>query len=325
MRTNILLISLLALVGALGCTKGETKPQPKSGPTSIQRAEKPGIIPIEDALKGTTFNNLSTVYLLAAAKGSPFSTQYERLNEISRQGMPKDLQQAFEALVKHVRTGGDAAADIQQHTDVLKKHPVGTTLLTVPSTTTAIQDSISFTSINLPIFNFIYLVNDRKPKGPKLSLQTLFKERNLSSKSPPEEVPVPLEASLGFQEPPQNITLELDNMILHKDVTVSPKLTLPAACTAQGQDTAYKLTGVFRLPGEYYKKEDFLRYKFSRMGEVEGVEGLTYFRWGNQWYKITASAPMPATTIAQEAQEIAEKSDYISSSFRYLYTRDDAA
>ena len=129
-----------------------------------------------------------------------------------------------------------------------------------------------------PVYNFSYKVVDKNPTGPQTTLQTLFAERKQYHTRLGYDRRIPLQALVGFKAPPQNILLELDNQMCDEDVIVSPTLTLPAACTGQGQAIAYELTGVLREPGYYSQKS-------STSMDRDELDGLTYFRWGNQCTK----------------------------------------
>ena len=111
---QLVLYSLLASLGALSCTQGS---QLVSQPS--KRAAQPGIIPVEDPLDAEAFQSLSTAYLLAACEGDPFAKKYEPIGgHLAYLGLPKDMQQALQALIKYVRTGG---REKQQSQNPLKR------------------------------------------------------------------------------------------------------------------------------------------------------------------------------------------------------------
>ena len=269
------------------------------------------------------FQSLSTAYLLAACEGDPFAKKYEPLGgQLVYKGLPKDMQQAFQALIKYVRTGGEGEAAITESIKEIKESPFSTILYldrcsqsyTVPGTIPSEIIGEIFVKFVHPVYNFAYKVVDKNPTGPQTTLQTLFAERKQYNTRLGYDRRIPLQALLGFKAPPQNILLELDHKMCDKDVIVSPTLTLPAACIDQNQATSYKLTGAFRHPGEYVSKGT---------NNEDQLEGLTYFRWGNQWYKITSSVPQPEKTTEKEAQEAAADSGYQIDAFIYVYTREE--
>ena len=151
-----------------------------------KRAAQPGIIPVEDPLDAEAFQSLSTAYLLAACEGDPFAKKYEPLGaQLGYQGLPKDMQQAFQALIKYVRTGGEGEAAITESIKEIKESPfsiilnyhLGSIQYIVPSTTPLdIFLGSNFVKFVHPVYNFAYKVVDKNPTGPQTALQTLFAE-----------------------------------------------------------------------------------------------------------------------------------------------------
>ena len=190
--------------------------------------------------------------------------------------------------------GGEGEAAITESIKEIKESPFSTILYldkfsrsyTVPGTIPSEIIGKVFVKFVHPVYNFSYKVVDKNPTGPQTTLQTLFAERKQYNTRLGYDRRIPLQALVGFKAPPQNISLELDHKV-RDDVIVSPTLTLSAACIDQNQATSYKLTGAFLNPEEYVSKGT---------NNEDQLEGITYFRWGNQWYKITSSVPQPEKT-----------------------------
>ena len=322
------LMTLLLLAGcgndtevAGGNNSNTPKQKPQDNNSKITRAANPGEIPMNGALKKETFQNISLAYLLAAAEGDLFSKQYAAEREQNTGiTLPDSFQRATEALVKHIRSGGKAA-DAQEHFKVLTEQNVGFPLIEpkksalgysiIPGATRYGGSKKDLQQYPRDVYAFVYEVWGNGTS--KQSLADLFKERDYDITTYSKGVSLPLQKFVSFTNPPTNIIVELEAMMKEKDVTVSPTITLPGKCTAQGKDATYKLVGAFRHPGEYYKKN-------NTSINPDKLEGITYFCWGNEWYKLTSTNPTPTKVPADEAQTAAEKSGYPSNSFWYMYT-----
>lgn len=100
-----------------------------------------------------------------------------------------------------------------------------------------------------------------------------------------------------------------------KTLTISPSITLPAACNGKNKDIEYKLVGAWIEERLIHKKAGPTR------GTPDKLEATTYFRWKNKWYRLTSSNPTPQTVPEEEIRETGKPTEYeYATRYNYLYT-----
>ncbi|XWN34849.1 MAG: hypothetical protein ROO73_04580 [Roseivirga sp.] len=330
--THALLRSALALLLlATSCGQKENTPPPakEEKKAKITRADTPGTLPVSGTLEYKEFATISTCYLLAACEGpSPFSEEYNdhNIREDRFRNFFPTFSQPLEAIITYIRTGGgeEQKQDIQNQFDLLFKSPLKEGVVLGPWGT--LGNSVpSFGTMQHRPYLFAQRVHSvaltfEATHVSQPSMKTLFEEK--AQKVSGSVVKTQLSDLLFCQYPPANfLTRVSDNTHPETDktITISPSITLPAACNGEKKDIEYKLVGAW-IEKRSKKK------KTVSTGTSDDLEAITYFRWNNQWYKLTNSNLTPQTVPEAEISETGNPTDYdYITQYRYLYTINDSA
>lgn len=291
----------------LGCT-----PSP-SAPTSIPRTRTPAAL-TTTPLTPHDFHKLSTLYLLAANNHNPFSHPY---NKSAGQyfSVPPAIIQSITQLITYLRQGaGLSIATVNAHFEQYKKaagyifgaHQPLQDFPAIASFGSLAQEGHQCTFVTPPyLLNYHSSCHEQDLQNSTISLQTLLLQRCQSTPPTTNHHQSPIENHLYFEQgSPSNLLLNIPNALKKASisVTIPPTLTLPATCMAQARDQRYQLMGAFQV------------------GQPSQL--ITYFRWNQQWFKITAQQPTPQKVRDSEPLHANDGSSQWGDFFSYLYEKE---